>query len=109
MLLLLLLLLLLVAVANSNGSSSTSNRVIIIIIISSSSSIVDISEYYFPYQPLLLNFYVLSVVLHQCTQSLLLRDHNGNKVTQTFNFQQSFNFYEVIFVYVVNIRFVCDS
>ena len=108
LLLLLLLLLLLAAVANSNGSSSTSNRVIIIIIISSS-SIVDISGYYFPHQPLLLNFYMFSVVLHQCTQSLFLRDHNGNKVTQTSNFQQSFNFYEIIFVYVVNIRFICDS
>ena len=47
---------------------------------------------------------------------IFLRDHNGNKVTQlslpshlTENFLTTiFNFNEFIFVYVADIRFICD-
>ena len=57
-----------------------------------------------------------SNIPHYC----FLNDHTGNKVTQLFCvipavalienfFTTIFNFNEFIFVYVVNIRFICDG
>ena len=60
------------------------------------------------------------IVTHQCTPALFLRDYNGNKIAQLFSviraiasyggdFLHSFSFNKFVFVYVVNIRFICDS
>ena len=59
------------------------------------------------------------VALNQYTPPLFfLRDHNGNKVSEFFmlslpshltTITTIFNFNEFIFVYVINIRFICDD
>ena len=76
-----------------------------------------IYQYYFLYQPLVLNLLHVSCFF---TFLSFLRDYEGNKVAQLFCvitaivhygevFYHSFNFNKFIFAYVVNIRFICDN
>ena len=76
-----------------------------------------IYQYYFLYQPLVLNLLHVSCFF---TFLSFLRDYEGNKVAQLFCvitaivhygevFDHSFNFNKFIFAYVVNTRFICDN
>ena len=102
------------------SSNSTSGSIMIIIVIISSSIVkisvsLTISTSIFELLICFLLFYIN--ILHHC---FFWRGHNGNKVTHFFCvisaispygqlFTTIFNFNEFIFVYVVNILFICDG
>ena len=79
-----------------------------------------IYQYYFLYQPLVLNFLYVFCCFTSMYATTFLSYHNGNKITQIFCvihaiapygevLCQSYNFNKFIFVYVVNIRFIYEG
>ena len=106
-------------ISGSSSSNSTSRSIITIIIINSSginkiSVLLTISSSIFELFICFLLFYI------NIPQHCFLRDHNGNKFIQLLCvipaivpyeelFITIFNFNEFLFVYIVNIRFICDG
>ena len=102
-----------------NSSSNSTNRVISFLL-----SLLVIAllkyQYHLLYQPLCWAFYMFPFVLDQYTPPrFFLRDHNGNKVSKLFlcypchctlpQLLQFSIFMNLYFVYVRNIRFICDG
>ena len=102
------------------SSSNSTSRSITIILLSLVVEALLKYQYHFLYQPLFLSFSCFLLFYINIPHHCFIRDHNRNKVTQLFrvilpshvmpNFSTTiFNFNEFIFVYVVNIRFICDG
>ena len=103
-----------------SSSSNSTSRSITIILLSLVVEALLKYQYHFLYQPLFLSFSCFLLFYISIPHHCFIRDHNRNKVTQLFrvilpshvmpNFSTTiFNFNEFIFVYVVNIRFICDG